>query len=127
MLKLLYMLAGGSLAQTISLINLAVNERIDFLKKRRELTATYVPNPALFRGTPEAEAAIARSRHQQSVQPDLKKISRSILLWRLVPIGAFTALTIGLFCWIVYLESAAENPAAQDSTIRMGRSGSPSK
>jgi len=129
MLKLLYLLVGVSLAQTIAEFNTLVREYVDYLKATRESIAKYRPNPALLKGTPEAARAIAEHQHGQRVQPNLEKLTKRIRRVRTIPVLVYASLTVGLFCTILYLEANAETnsdarqrrtvPAMQD-TSRQG-------
>ena len=106
MIKLLYLLVGISLKQTVDELKGLVQEHITNLKERRESVRTYKPNPAVLAGSPEAVRTMMAAQHACDVAPTLRTLSRRIFWWRLVPLVIYAATT-GILLWcIVTMESA---------------------
>ena len=105
MIKVLYLIAGILLKQTVDEIKFLVALYIEHLKKYRESLETYRPNPALQAGTKEASRAIREHEHRMSVEPAVEKISRKILILRCVPLVFYLLGAAALTIWILRLES----------------------
>jgi hypothetical protein len=67
MVKILYLLADVALKQAIDEAKAVTNEYLDYLRKYRELVATYSPDPAVQAGSVEEHQFIARAQHQAAV------------------------------------------------------------
>jgi len=110
MIKILYLLAGICLKQTIDEIKAVVSEYVDYLKQYRESIQTYRPNPALLKGSPEAQRAINEHEHRGRVQPEVERLTHRIRLVRLIPLVVYAAITIGLLVFIAVLELRNPQP-----------------
>lgn len=108
MIKLLYLLAGISLKQTVDEFKALFQRYVDNLEKRKEDTATYRPTPALLQGSPEAHSFMCEAEHRNRVAPEVKKLRKRIFIVRLLPFFAYLILTLSFISVIVYLESTAE-------------------
>ncbi len=108
MVKILYLLAGIALKQTVDEIKFLTGEYVNYLKGYRDAVATFRPAPAARQGSVEAYHIIAASQHQQAVGPLVQKMNRKILLIRLIPGICYAIATIGLFIWIAILESTGQ-------------------
>lgn len=106
MVKLLYLLAGIALKQAVDEIKAVTTEYVENLKKDREVVATYRPNPAILAGSPEAHRVVAQAQHAAMVAPEVRRLSRKILIVRLLPLAAYVLATIGLVVWIAILETS---------------------
>jgi hypothetical protein len=105
MAKVVYLLVGVMLKQTVDEIKALISEYVESLKKYSDAVAEYRPLPAMEAGSLEAARTIAYSRHIQSVEPELRRISRKILLLRLVPLAFYVIITAGLLVWAIWLEA----------------------
>lgn len=94
--RLLFLLIGVLLKQTIDEFKELVKWRAAELEKRRDEIATYRPVPAVRAGTAEAHTAIMQAQHQQSIAPKVAKLNRRIAITRYVPLLVYALLTIGL-------------------------------
>ena len=79
MIKILYLMVGVGLKQTIDEIKSLTTEYVEYLKQYRDKIQTYKPLPALQRGTIEAHQAIAEHEHREAVRPEVEKISKMTL------------------------------------------------
>ncbi len=107
MIKILYLLAGIMLKQTVDEIKALLVEYGENLKRRREAIATYRPVPALMEGTAEAMRAVNEARHEERMRPYVDRLSTRILIVRLVPGILYALSTVGLFVWIAVLECSS--------------------
>jgi hypothetical protein len=108
MVKILYLLAGIALKQTVDEVKAVMNVYVQYLEKYRENVQTYKSNPAIQAGSVEAHRVIAMHKHQMSAAPEVKRLSRKILIVRAVPLAAYMALTIGLLTWIWWVEKGGK-------------------
>ncbi len=106
MIKLLYLLVGISLKQTVDELKSVVQEHIASLKEQRENVKTYKPNPALIAGTQEAHRAMMKAQHSSDVAPQVRGLTRRIFFWRLVPLGLYVSATGALIYCIILMENA---------------------
>lgn len=100
--RLIFLLIGLAGKQLIDEIKAIAGWKVTEMERRRELTATYVPIPAVAKGSREAHSAMVKAAHQAQVAPELKILSRRLLWWRFTPVVAYaivTAILIGLLYW----------------------------
>lgn len=105
MIKVLYLLVGICVKQTIDEVKTLTEHRIKHLEAVRSARGTFRPLPALQAGTPEAHMAIQRARHQREAQPEIQKLSRKISRLRFIPLLIYAGATLVLLLAIAYLES----------------------
>ena len=106
--KMLFLLVGILLKQTIDEIKSLVAVYVEHLKQYRDAVSTYRPNPAIEYGSPEIINIMARHQHDTAVEPEVKKLTRRILLLRLLPLVAYLFTTISLIVCIFILESSVK-------------------
>lgn len=106
MLKLLYLLVGITLKQTIDEIKALANQYAAMIEQRSKNIQEYKPIPALEYGSVEAHRAIAEHQHRLAVKPEVSKLARKIRLVRWVPVIIYGLLTIGLSITIAILEAS---------------------
>lgn len=101
--RLLFLLIGILLKQTLDEFKELMKQRIADLEKERESRAEYRPVPALQKGTAEAHSAILRAQHEQSARPEVEKLTRRIKRNRCVPVAVYAALTIALLIFAPWI------------------------
>lgn len=106
MIKVLYLLAGIMLKQTVDELKSVVQEYVAFLKANRDSIQVYRPNPAIQAGTLEAYGAMRAHEHRGQIQPEVMRLTRRILLVRLLMIAFYVGVTISLLVWIWVLEKS---------------------
>jgi hypothetical protein len=105
MIKIMCLLLGISLKQTVDEFKNLIERRASSLEKRRDNLAEYKPLIGLERGTMEAAIAEEQNRHRVRIAPQVEKLNKNIRWLRLVPLCGYISLTAILFLSIMILES----------------------
>lgn len=108
MIKLLYLLAGIMLKQTVDEGKSLIQDHVKALKDQRDSIATYRQNPALQAGSAEAQRAINEHQHMVQVSSDVGQLTKRIKRWAVVPVLVDAVLTLLLIFIIAYLESLTQ-------------------
>ena len=114
MIKLLYLLVGILLKQTVDEFKVLIQHKISDLEKLRDEFAEYRPNPAVRAGSQEAYSAIARAQQREAAQPQINRISRQIRRYRVLPVIGYASLTlvlIGVIAWLEYTAPGSTDPS----------------
>ena len=110
MVKLLYLLLGLSLKETLDSGHKLLDGWRERLEKQRASWEKPPPGvPALLKGSPEAASAIARAvregDHRKQAGPVLAKINKKLRIIAWVPFacwGTLTFVLLGVVSWIEY-------------------------
>lgn len=105
MVKVLYLLAGISLKQTIDEAKAVWQRHIDRLIANRDSLKEYRPNPAIMAGSREDFEMQGRWRHQAIVAPDVAKMTKRINRLQWLPLICYSLFTVALVAGIMYIES----------------------
>lgn len=108
MIKLLYLLTGIALKQTIDEIKSLVNEYVNYLARYRESIQQLPPEPGTESSSAKERRAVAEHEHRVKMRSEVVRLTWKIGYVRLVPALIYLLLTIGLVIWIVMLELGAE-------------------
>lgn len=118
MIKLLYIIVGILLKQTIDEIKALNNGRLEKLNEAYEDTAAYRAAPAAVYGSKEAYSSILRAQHAERVQPELQKIPKMINSQKFIPLAVYAVFTILFLGWVSYLEYASAEQSPSTSTAK---------
>lgn len=104
MIKLLYLLVGITLKQTIDEVKSLVDDYVKYLARYRAELQTYRGVPAHEKGSPEAYHAVREHEHRQAVEPEVVDVTKRIRRVRYIPLAVYALATLVLIGVIVWLE-----------------------
>ena len=100
MVKMLYLILGLALKQTVDEIKSLVGQKVEKLEKVRDAVGTYRPNPPLEAGSREAHSAIARANFEVRVAPDIEARNRVIWRWKAIPLVVYLIIDLATMALI---------------------------
>ena len=101
--KLIFLLLGILVKQTIDELKAIAKQNADELEKRKERLSKYPGNPAVVAGSMEHHRIVCEHEWANSVAPHLAKLTRWQRIWQYMPFALYLVLTIALFCYALTL------------------------
>ena len=112
-LKLIYLLAGLSLKETIDSLRAIWKSELEHLEQQKAILKEYKPNPAVLAGSQEAYETIARAQWAADAAPHIKEMNRKIARLKLLPVIAWGLSTVILVVLIIWIEMQSPEPDQQ--------------
>ncbi len=103
LLKLLYLIAGLSLKETIDSLRSIWKSQLEHLEQQKAILKEYKPNPAILVGSQEHHEMMARVKWQADAAPHVQEMNRKIARLKWLPViawGLATLTVIALICWL---------------------------